>query len=92
MEGTLRAEMARQGRVVFGKRQQHSYHSLFYLDSLLFGEYPGVIKDSAEKPTVHPSRTSGRTEERLKIIGDVPFMLSHVEACLGFFSRIIKNL
>jgi hypothetical protein len=44
MEGTLRAEMARQGRVVFGKRQQHSYHSLFYLDSLLFGEYPGVIE------------------------------------------------
>jgi hypothetical protein len=28
----------------------------------------------------------------VEIIGDVPFMLSHVEACLGFFSRIDKRI
>jgi len=43
--------------------------------------------DSAEKPSVHPSRTwtNGGAGE---IIGDFPFMLSLVEAFIGFFSRI----
>lgn len=34
------------------------------------------------------SLAKGRTEERLKTIGDFPFMLSSVEAFGGFFSRI----
>jgi hypothetical protein len=34
----------------------------FFGDWLLFV----LQKDSAEKPSVHPSRTSGRTEGRLK--------------------------
>ena len=32
--------------------------------------------DSAEKPSVHPSRASGRTEEPLKYLEIFPFMLS----------------
>jgi hypothetical protein len=32
--------------------------------------------DSAEKPSVHPSRASGRTEEPLKSLAIFPFMLS----------------
>jgi len=47
--------------------------------------------DSAEKPSVHPSRASGRTEA-VEIIGDFPFMLSLVEAFIGFFSRIIEQM
>ena len=47
--------------------------------------------DSAEKPSVHPSRASGRTVERLKSLEIFPFMLSLVEAFLGFFSRITNN-
>jgi hypothetical protein len=34
-----------------------------------------LILDSAEKPTVHPSRASGRTEEPLKSLEIFPFML-----------------
>jgi hypothetical protein len=26
-------------------QKRHSYHSQVYLDSLLFGEYPGIIKN-----------------------------------------------
>jgi hypothetical protein len=33
-------------------------------------------QDSAEKPSVHPSRASGRTEEPLKSLEIFPFMLS----------------
>jgi len=49
------------------------------------------INDSAEKPCVHPSslRTNGGASE---IIGDFPFMLSLVEAFIGFFSRIINQI
>jgi hypothetical protein len=43
--------------------------------------------DSAEKPSVHPSSTSGRTADRSKSSG-IPFMLSLVEAFSGFLSRI----
>jgi hypothetical protein len=43
--------------------------------------------DSAEKPSVHPSRASGRTEEPL-IFGDFSVHAEPVEAFLGFFSRI----
>jgi hypothetical protein len=51
-------------------------------------EGTGLDFDSAEKPSVHPSRASGRTEERWKSFGVFPFMLSLVEAFIGFFSRI----
>jgi hypothetical protein len=37
---------------------------------------------------IPPFILGGRTDERLKIIGDVPFMLSLVEAFIGFFSSI----
>jgi hypothetical protein len=30
------------------------------------GDLPNIKYDSAEKPSVHPSRASGRTEEQLK--------------------------
>jgi hypothetical protein len=36
----------------------------------------GITLDSAEKPSVHPSRASGRTEEPLKSLEIFPFMLS----------------
>jgi len=44
--------------------------------------------DSAEKPSVHPSRASARTKQRLKSLENFPFMLSLVEAFIGFFSGI----
>jgi len=58
-----------------------------------------LLKDSAEKPSVHPSRASEpvlslskeRTEERLKSLENIPFMLSLVEAFIGLFSRIIER-
>ena len=46
-----------------------------------------------KNPPVHPSRTSepefieGTNGGAGEIIGDFPFMLSPVEAFLGFFSR-----
>jgi hypothetical protein len=47
-------------------------------------------RDSAEKPSVHPSRTwmNGGAGE---VIGDFPFMLSPVEAFIRFFSRINRE-
>jgi hypothetical protein len=51
---------------------------------------PFQISISAEKASVHPSRTSGRNGGAVEIIGNFPFMLSRVEAFLGFFSRIIS--
>jgi hypothetical protein len=47
--------------------------------------------DSAEKPSVHPSRASGRTEERLKSLEIFTFMLSLSKHSWGFFSRIRKS-
>jgi hypothetical protein len=42
------------------------------------------ITDSAEKPPVHPSRVSGRTEERLKSLEIFPFMLSMSKHSWGY--------
>src|SRR3970040_1662542 len=44
--------------------------------------------DSAEKPSVHPSRASGRTEEQLKSLEIFSVHGEPVEPFLGFFSRI----
>ena len=37
---------------------------------------PAPINDSAEEPSIHPSRVSGRTEALLKSLEIFPFMLS----------------
>jgi hypothetical protein len=49
------------------------------------------ITDSVEQLSVHPSRASGRTEEGVEIIGDFPFMLSLVEAFMGFSAESITQ-
>ena len=65
-------------------------------DQLAIESGTGFSVDSAENPPVHPSSASEpilsfskeRTEGHLKLLGSFPFMLSPVEAFLGFFSRI----
>ena len=46
------------------------------------------LYDSAEKPSVHPSSSLRTNGGAVETVGDFPFMLSPVEAFIGFFSRI----
>jgi hypothetical protein len=48
----------------------------------------GVRVDSAESLSVHPSRSLRTNGGVIEILGGFPFMLSRVEAFLGFFSGI----
>jgi hypothetical protein len=57
--------------------------------------YQTAREDSAEKLSVHPSSASvcfefieGTNGGAVENVGDIPVMLSLVEAFLGFFSRI----
>jgi hypothetical protein len=52
------------------------------------GHPDSMILQVVEKISGTLRQSSGRTE-RLKLLGDFPFMLSVVEAFLGFFGRAV---